>query len=176
MRETYCLLCCATTKDGSKSSTDWFCSVHFKLNQCIAVNCLSPTVVLIAQCLHYVSVGLGLGFGLRHVIVWVKVGVTFQLQNMAMVMYFLYWQWLFCHRRQFTLRDYFAVSCLWLVNLNDVLNMWLLVVSDWSILKTKKKILHPQVSIPHPAHSLAVYTAPYIYIPGLPLQCTLPFF
>ena len=25
-------------------------------------------------------------------------------------------------------------------------------------------------------HSLPVYTAPYIYIPGLPLQCTLPFF
>ena len=37
-------------------------------------------------------------------------------------------------------------------------------------------LLHPQVSIPHPVHSLPVYTAPYIYIPGLPLQCTLPFF
>ena len=30
--------------------------------------------------------------------------------------------------------------------------------------------------LPHPVHSLPVYTAPYIYIPGLPLQCTLPFF
>ena len=26
------------------------------------------------------------------------------------------------------------MSCLSLVNLNDILNMWLLVVSDWSIL------------------------------------------
>ena len=25
-------------------------------------------------------------------------------------------------------------------------------------------------------YTLPVYTAPYIYIPGLPLQCTLPFF
>ena len=32
-----------------------------------------------------------------------------------------------------------------------------------------------QVSIPHPVHSLPVYTAPYICIPGLPLRCTLPF-
>ena len=69
-------------------------------------------------------------------------------------------QWLFCRRRQFTLRDYFAVSCLWLVNLNDVLNMWLLVVSDWSILKTKKKILHPPRSLSPTLHT--------------PLQCTLP--
>ena len=51
---------------------------------------------------------------------------------------------------------------------------------DWSFLigqfyKPIKKILHPQVSIPHPVHSLPVDTAPYIYIPGLPLRCTLPF-
>ena len=85
-------------------------------------------------------------------------------------------QWLFCRWRQFALRDYFAMSHLRLVNVNDVQNMWLLVVSDWSILKTKKKILHPQVSIPHPVHSFPVYTAPYIYIPSLPLKCTLPFF
>ena len=84
-------------------------------------------------------------------------------------------QRLFCCWQQFTLRDYFAVSYLWLVNLNDVLNMWLLVVYDWSILKTNLKNFAPQVSIPHPVHSLAVYTTPYIYIPDLPLWCTLPF-
>ena len=39
-----------------------------------------------------------------------------------------FWQWLFCRWRQFTLRDYFAVSYLWLVDLNDVLNVWLLVI------------------------------------------------
>ena len=27
-------------------------------------------------------------------------------------MFLIFWQWLFCHRRQFTLRDYFAVSYL----------------------------------------------------------------
>ena len=69
-------------------------------------------------------------------------------------------QWLFCRRRQFTLRDYFAVSCLWLVNLNDVLNMWLLVVSDWSILKTKKKKFSTPRSLSPTLHT--------------PLQCTLP--
>ena len=68
-------------------------------------------------------------------------------------------QWLFCCRRQFTLRDYFAVSYLWLVNLNDVLNMWLLVVSDSSILKTKKKFCTPRSLSP------TMYT---------PFQCTLP--
>ena len=56
----------------------------------------------------------------------------------------------FCRGRQFTLRDYFAVSCLWLVNLNDVLNMWLLVVSDWSILKIKKKNFAPPGLYPPP--------------------------
>ena len=40
------------------------------------------------------------------------------------------------------------------------------------------KFMHwiPQVFIPHLVDSLPVYIAPYIYIPGLPLQCTLPFF
>ena len=32
-------------------------------------------------------------------------------------------QWLFCRQQHFTLRDYFAVSYLLLVNLNGVLNM-----------------------------------------------------
>ena len=41
----------------------------------------------------------------------------------ASILSLISWQWLFCRRRQFTLRDYFAVSYLWLVNLNDVLNM-----------------------------------------------------
>ena len=41
---------------------------------------------------------------------------------------------IFCCQQHFTLESYFAMSYLWLVNLNDVLNMWLLVVSDWLIL------------------------------------------
>ena len=73
-----------------------------------------------------------------------------QLRFSAEIVFVYFRQWLFCRRRQFILRDYFAMSCLWLVNLNDVLNMWLLVVSDWSILKTKKKNFAPPGLHPPP--------------------------
>ena len=73
-------------------------------------------------------------------------------------------QWLFWCWQHFSLGDYFAVSYLWLVNLNDILNMWLLAVSDGSILIIKKN-LHPH-TVHYPIHS---HTGPH-------LQCTLPFF
>ena len=44
------------------------------------------------------------------------------------------WQWLFCHRRHFTLRGYFAVSYLCWSILMTHRTCKLLVVLDWSIL------------------------------------------
>ena len=66
----------------------------------------------------------------------------------------------FCRRRQFTLRDYFAVSCLWLVNLDDVTKhvsfgrLWLVNFKNQF-----KKFCTPRSLSP------TLYT---------PLQCTLP--
>ena len=93
-------------------------------------------------------------------------------------------QWLFCRWRKFTLRDYFAVSYLWLVNLNDVLNMWVLVVSDWSILKTIKKnfappsLYPPPSTLPSSVHCpvhLHTVPAPSVYAAFLLMPCQLRF-
>ena len=75
-------------------------------------------------------------------------------------------QGLFCHQQHFILGDYLAIRHMWLINFNDALNLWLLVVSDffWFI----EKDLHPQYRLPHTVHIFSVYTTLYIHILRLP--------